>query len=299
MGLSVLLVFSQSRSQSLSGFSGSFTQDAISARDAALGGTMVCLSASKDALYSNPALFVDTSATLLSFHYFKLYQLVNNLSSSLVFSENNTSGFGIGVLSNGDELYRETIFSTGYAHRLNVKSIPVDLGISGNLYYARFGSEAVPYPSINGQVTGFGLTLGMKMALTRSITIGLITRDFLNGLQWDTSHRGAYAENLPAQFRFGIGFLNLSGFQIGLDYESGLKEAPDRLRFGMEKSLFRLLYLRMGHRWSWTGLNENQLSIGMGISYTVEHKHGIQIDVAYSFEELPNTLRISISYMRF
>ena len=88
----------------------------------------------------------------------------------------------------------------------------------------------------------------------------------LNSLTWDASHRGAYREGMPAQYRAGLGFLDLYDFRFGLDYGLGIREATDHFHAGLERSFLNLIYCRAGYRWSWREISENRLSAGIGSS---------------------------------
>ncbi len=253
---------------------------------------IVTLGSADEASFGNPASLAGEGETA-ALHYHRLFGLVPVMAAQ--YTRTMASGtFGLGLMTQGDDLYRENTVSLAWARRFRVHGLRFDAGAAALVYTGAFGRESDP-GSISGSVLGQGLHAGCRLRCTRTLFAGVTVRNLLNTLRWSTSGLGDYEEGVPRQLFLGLG-LETQNLCAGFDWEPGLhREVPDRFHMGAEKTFFSMLILHAGTQWTGTG-QETAWSAGLSLTHGIPGGRSLTFDAAYSIETLPNTLRFTLRF---
>ena len=139
------------------------------------------------------------------------------------------------------------------------------------------------------------MDVGTLYPIHEKITLGFVLKDLFDVVSWNSSTMGVYTQGSPVRMVAGAAIHLFPGYSIGLDLEKALhSDTQDRLRIGMERQLFDVLYLRGGAFQSLrpeAGMNYN---FGLGLNYR-RPKIELMLDAAYVIQDIENTVRLSFT----
>ena len=129
------------------------------------------------------------------------------------------------------------------------------------------------------------------MPLTPIATLGVVSRDVISMVNWDTSSGGGCSEGAVPALIVGIALEPRNGlvFEIGLD-ESLYSDGRDTVSLGTEIRLFGIAALRGGYREDMTFSELEEYSPGAGAEIATGNAL-IDVDPGYLFGDTKNTLR--------
>ncbi len=284
------------RAQQLTGLAGAFAHVPVTGRVASLQNYSGALADEVDALYTNPAALLQVRTPCASFGYAKLYGLLPLLAAWGSFPASDRSTLGVGIVTSGDELYRESSLRLAFARLLIVNGRQLDLGAAVDLRFAEYGGQRAVPGDVSGQAWGAGISVGARLWLLSHFVLAVSLRDGVGWLNWESSASGRYNESVPASLVFGFALLRHEVVSMALDLTKSLtRDARDRICISAEKDLFELLYLRGSYALNATGEPFGSWGIGLGLRRRLGNGPEVRVDLGYTIEELPNTLRLTVS----
>ncbi len=312
--LTVLLLSSVTMfGQELSGISGSFVDLGFGTRASGMGNAFTAQSDDANSVFWNPGGLVASEKIKIDFNYINQLGIIPYSSLGAVIPIGKKDAVGAGLIYSGDAALKELTFVAGYARKLG------DLTVGANLKYryASFGKNnfsAGDYTVFdNGEITegeqnkifgsgnGFGMDLGVKYSLSKSVTLGLVVKDILSPFYWNSENkntlnpaRGEYNEAMPIKTIAGFSFNSHTGFIVNGDYQPAiLKDEINVIRFGAEYTVFDIISFRAGTQQFINSLPDEKYSFGVGFAYGLG---GLKVlaNYAYVLEQLANTSRFSI-----
>lgn len=202
-------------------------------------------------------------------------------------------GLGAGVLSSGDGLLRENTLFLALGRMLPGAG-GMALGLTLKARHASFGPETGG-EGVDGSAYGAALDLGLRGG-HGALSYGLVVEELFSDLRWSSSAVGSYHEGVPPTCSLGFifegGALELAGdLEVALDEERAHKAA-----LGLEWRPFSLLEFRGGLKQRLDAEAQRFLTMGLGIGHDQSGGGRLQLDSAYLFHELGNSLRISAGY---
>jgi hypothetical protein len=265
-----------------------------------MGGAYVALASDPYALFWNPACLVAVRGWQVSTMYARQFGLIPYTLAAGAKGLTEGSGLGIGFITSGDEMWRESAVHAAYARNLTFlgkAGNAISAGLTLKVRWSSFGNNADGGAQrIQGTAVGYGLDIGLRWKPAPPWALGLLLRDPLNRLQYrnETRHT-SYGEAVPAALVIGAAFLSRSNVVVALDVDKSLyADVKDRMSVGAEWLLFRLLYLRAGWSQNLDPVSNGKANCGVGVQY-FRHGFGARFDFAYQLHFLAHTPRVSVS----
>ena len=199
----------------------------------------------------------------------------------------------LGLVSSGDALLRENTLLLG-AGMSPMALHGLALGAVLKMRRASFGSGGTE-DCVEGSALGMALDLGLSGAFG-PVRVGLVLEEALGRLNWDSSVRGQYSESVPRTLSGGLEF-QTGAFAFASDLEIGLHdERADKFAAGIEYSLHSILQIRGGLKQRLVAEEARFLTMGFGLGHKLTGGQRLQLDMAYLFHDLGNSLRVSAGY---
>jgi len=314
--LFLIFAFVKTPAQELSNFAGAFVDIGFGARPAALGNAFVGLANDVNCIVWNPAGISSINKMQTAFTYTKLLGLVDYNYLAFSMPMKNDQGAGAALIVSGDAALREYTLNLGYSRKFLLDSLFIGFGFK--LRYASFGNNSLNNSDyllfepdeisdgilnqVKGSAFGFGFDFGVLYHLNEKIKVGLMFRDIYSPLFWnskvdnpDKKAKGKYSELIPFEPTIGTAFKVAEQITVVTDYTSVVrKDVSDKLRAGMEISMFKILSLRGGVQYFLNNEKDEKYSIGLGMNFGAGKERRIRLDYTFMMEELANSQRISI-----
>lgn len=313
----IILLNVQNLFAQTSSVTAAFVDVGVGARPASMGGAFVGLADDINSVLWNPAGLTNISEKQASFSSAKVFGLINY--SMLTFGmpmnagDELHQGLGASLLYSGDDALREMTITAGYARIVG----PVSLGANLKYRYASFGKNTLNrddytafsdeefqqgvLDQVKGKANGFGLDLGLLYQFSNEIRMGLMLRDILAPVSWNSSTLskkadGKYTESVPFETVVGTSYKVFEELMITADYQPSMhKDVDNIIRGGAELRLFKFLYVRAGLQNIINNINDEKYVIGFGFKFGIS-KSKIGLDYTYLNERIANSSRITLSF---
>lgn len=311
-----------SSAEEISNIQSAFLNIGFGARAMGMGGAYTAEARKAYATSWNPAGIVwQKNKFSMAFSSVKLWNIINY--NQLAYSYNSQNGFSFGqmLISSGDDLMSETTITTSLAIKGN--KIPginlfalasnLSIGINGKYFSSSFGNnkngsyiDSKGEHQVSGNASGYGFDLGIRMKLFKNDKFGIIYRNLINNIGWDSKNevntaKGEYNEGLPQELIIGYAKY-FSGTTVALDWNLSLYEnVEDILSAGLEipflpKIIGNYIFLRGGYSREIYSDNREVFSMGAGINVPFMKERMITTDLAYQIQTIwkkHNSIRIS------
>lgn len=302
--------------QGLSNIPASHVDIGFGARPMAMGGAFVGLADDEHAVYWNPAGLADTKNYITSFSHADQMEFVTYRFMALVAPLPwDNLGAGLTIIESGDDMLREFSAQLGVGYQYKTLSA----GFGFKYRHSGFGkngfndSDYIVFDpdeilagrdlQVSGNGTGFGMDLGLLYRPNDRVGFGLVYRDVVNSLTWDSENastanptRGTYSENLPSELILGTSFKAFRSTTVVADYKPSLSSEIDpALRVGMETGFMDVLYLRGGAEYRVNSFDDERYTAGVGLKTPSVAGLRLRLDYAYLIDPLKPSQRISIA----
>lgn len=271
-----------------------FADIGYGARAMGMGGAYVALASDAYGPFWNPAGLAYVRGWQVGTMYARQFNLIPYGLAAGAKAFGDRYGAGIGFLSSGDDVWRESTFLVSGSMKFAPNS-GFSFGATMKIRTVSFGnnSDDSPY-HISGSAAGVGFDLGLRWKFAPRWTLGAVYRDVFNQLSYkNKSRNSSYNEAIPGMTVLGTAFMARKNLVFVLDWQHIVHSAvADRVAAGFEWRIFSLLYLRGGWSQNMTAEPNRMLNGGGGIQY-VTKSFGIQFDVAYQSSFLADTPRVS------
>lgn len=265
-----------------------------------MGGAYVALASDPHAVFWNPAGLPFIKGKQITTMYAKQFNIIPYMLVSGGTCIQDKHGFGLGFLSSGDDVLRESTLLLSYGRRLADLWQPVQnlsVGLTLKIRQSSFGNN--PDGGLNqitGSAMGYGFDFGVRWKAGTKWTAGLLLRDGLNTVTYNNETRDeSYGEAVPAALIFGTAYLARSNLVFALDWDKSLySDTKDKLLAGCEWMLFKLVFLRAGWSQNVSGESNRKFNWGLGLQY-FKKDFGLRFDFAYQTHFLATTPRVSTS----
>lgn len=277
-----------------------FVDIGYGARPLGMGGAYVALASDPYAVFWNPACLVSVQGWQVSTMYAKQFGLIPYTLAAVAHGLTEHSGVGLGVLTSGDEMLRESACYVSYARRLGMlgpAGARLAAGLTLKVRWASFGNNADGGEQrVQGTAVGYGLDLGLRWKPAPRWALGMLLRDPVNLLQYrNDTRRTSYGESVPAGLVVGAAYLVRPNVVLALDLAKSLYvDVKDRISLGGEWLLFKALYLRGGWSQNLDPVANGKANFGVGLQY-FRDTWGARFDFAYQLHFLAHTPRVSVS----
>lgn len=268
------------------------------ARASAMGGAYVAAADDANAVFYNPAGIVNSQYKDVTFMYAKQKWLVPYNYFAFVYPINKNRGVGMGMAISGDISMMEQTYIFSYCENfdwLQKLITGFNAGASFKMQFANFGiNESADPDKVGGSAWGVGLDLGLMWAVMPNLQVGFMMRDLLSFVKWDTLHN---VESVSQ----GVPMTTSVGFKYFTKEFLATAEVTDidTLKIGIEANVYTYLDLRAGYSQTLDFEAYKQYSIGLGVGhfeFGAKRELSMNIDAAYVFERLDNTLKIQTSF---
>jgi long-subunit fatty acid transport protein len=295
-----------------------FVDVGLGARPAAMGGAFTGLADDIHALFWNPAGLSGMKSKQATVNFAKLYGLVSYNMFSVgmpLSSDESQQGFGLALISSGDDALREMTILAGYARKVG----PFSLGLNLKYRHASFGNNTLNRDDfkvfsddeftagvlnqVKGTASGFGFDFGLLYQLNEKIKMGFIVRDVYSPVSWNSSvdnpnakTKGTYSETVPLETVIGTSYSVFENLLVTADYQPGLSDdVSHKVRGGAELRLWKWLYLRAGLQNNINTEDDERYLFGMGLAVSIKGSI-IQFDYTHIIEQLENSNRITVGF---
>jgi hypothetical protein len=312
----ILLALSNTQAQELSTIPGSFVDIGFGSRPVGMGFAFVGLADDENSSFWNPAGLGSISQITAGFSQADQMGLITyNYANAIVPLPGLKHSAGLAFVSSGDDAMEELSIYASYGIKLSVFS----LGATLKYRNASFGNNSLNRDDylvfdddefesglgqqVFGDANGFGLDLGLLYQPNDEIRFGVLFRDAIAPMNWNSEARsteyearGSYDEELPYEIVFGgsIKFtkniLAVADFQPATD-----SERVNWVRAGVEGKLVNVLLLRAGTEQGINDFDDDRFTLGTGIDITINDKIRIKSDFAYVIDPIQNSQRISFA----
>ncbi|MFA5659537.1 MAG: hypothetical protein WC900_09680 [Oscillospiraceae bacterium] len=300
--------------QDLSGISAAFTDPGFGSRPSAMGGAFAALANDVHAVVYNPAGLTTLKRKQALFSFRDQLGLVGYHYFAAAMPLNKRSAVGTGLVVSGDKALREYTLYASYARDFNL----ISAGANLKLRYASFGNNGINdndyvifepdeiaegrMNQVKGNAVGFGVDLGLRAQITEELSIGLVYKDLLSPVYWDSHNNnqtngalGKYSETIPSQLLIGAAYGVLNHTVIVADFYPALYEDLDhRLKAGIESVLFDIVALRGGMQTFFNSLKDEKYSMGIGLKVELSEEMTVNVDYTYQLEELADSQIFSV-----
>jgi len=283
----------------LSDIPGAFVDVGIGARPMAMAGAVAAAARGAGTIFWNPACLGNGDRpTEFAITYCDQLGLVPYTAAAGVKRLNSGYSIGLGLIYSGDEVLSETTALLGASRA--VGTLPwceervIEVGAAVRTRWASFGSNDSTEGQVTGSALGFGLDVGTTVPLTPAATLGIVTRDIVNALNWDTSSGGTYSEGVVPAVVTGVAFEPRDDLLLEVDIDKALyQDGRDLVSLGAEIKLFGVAALRGGYRKDLTYSDLEEYAVGGGAEVATGSTV-IGVDLAYLFGDLENTMRFTL-----
>ncbi len=279
---------------------GAYADVGYGARPMGMGGAYVALASDPYALFWNPACLAMVRGWQVSTMYARQFGLVPYTLAAVATGLPHQSGLGVGFLTSGDDMWRESAAYASYARSLaflGEAGRSLSAGLTLKVRWASFGNNADGGAQrVQGTAVGYGLDLGLRWKPAPKWAVGLLLRDPLNRLRYENRTRQvSYGESVPTALLIGAAYLARSNVILAFDLDKSLyADLKDCISLGGEWLLFKLLYLRAGWSQNLDPVANGKANCGFGVQY-FRPGFGARFDFAYQLHFLANTPRVSVS----
>jgi hypothetical protein len=302
--LLILLATSAAVAQGVSDAPGAFVDVGIGAGPMGMGGAVIATVDGPEAIFWNPArLAAADGARGAGVHYADVMGLVTYTAVSGFYRLDESNVLGVGLIYSGDDVLSETTLLLSGARTFAAPPWSTDrqilAGVTFKSLWASYGNNASTEGQVGGTAYGFGLDAGatVPVPIPWNGTFAMRLRDMLSTVNWDSSVRGSYDENVPASLIFGLGATPLEELVVEMDLEKGLHlDSRDHLSLGARMALFRIASLRAGYRKELSSDGFDELALGAG-SIIRTRSFNATLDLAYVMGHLDDTLRFSFGFL--
>lgn len=302
IGLIIIMIlisnFIYSADPVYNGIPGVFADIGLS-RPSAMAGAYVAVADDASGLFYNPAGLATSEYKDITFMYVKQKFLVpyNYFAFIWPFEKQRAAGFG--MIISGDPVLLEQTYLFSYSENLDwlighvISGIKV--GTNFKLHFVNFGyNESSDPDKVGGSAWGIGFDFGLLWELPMSVKFGIMIRDGLSYLKWDTIHNDeSTIEGVPLTSSIGFSY-KIKNILVAIALSD-----LDTLRLGGELTLFNYIDLRAGLTQELTIEAYREYSLGLGIGrfvFGAKNELSMNLDAAFAFERLTNTLKIQTSF---
>jgi hypothetical protein len=287
-----------SHASDLSGVPGAFADIGIGARALGLGGSVAAV-AGAEAVFWNPARIDPGDARLdVSLSYCDQMGLVP-YSAAAGAMRLGTYAVGAGIIYSGDDVLNETTVIVGASRALPQLSPcsgrSAEVGAAVRIRRASFGNNESHEGQVTGTALGYALDVGAAVPLPGDAVVGVVWRDAVSSLSWDSSVGGSYDEAVPSVVSVGVAMTAAGRLTVEAGLDKALADdSRDIASLGAELGLFEVAALRGGYRTSITDDTFDEFVAGGGAAAEIGGAT-VGVDVAYVFGEVEDTLRMAVS----
>ncbi|HCD52094.1 MAG TPA: hypothetical protein DEQ34_06595 [Balneolaceae bacterium] len=304
------------QAQELSKIPGSFVDVGFGTRPVGMGFAFVGLADDENSPYWNPAGLSQINEYKAGFAQIDQLGLITyNYASVLVPLPFKNQAAGLTVISSGDDAMSELSIHAAYGMRFKFVSI----GAGFKYRSASFGNNSLNRDDyivfddaeidagfgqqIYGDANGFGFDLGLLFHPYESIKFGVMIRDAMAPMNWnsqtrgsDYQARGTYDEGMPMEVIIGSSAKISNNFLVVADFQPAMSdERTNYARVGVEGRLVNILMLRAGTEQGINDLDDEKYTLGTGLDVTIKDKIRLQSDFAYVIDPIQNSQRISFT----
>jgi len=287
----------------LSDIPAAFVDVGIGAREMGMAGAAVASTSGPTAVFWNPARLADPAAgNGVALTHGEQMGLVPYSAAAGSWRASTNWIIGAGAIYSGDDALSEM---TGVVSAARSFGSPAWLqggdilaGLSLRARRASFGNNESSGAQVTGSAVGAAVDAGIVIPLAEGVSLGACGRDIVGVLNWDSSSSGAYEEGVPPALIVGLAFQILGDAVLEADLDKALSlDGRDLLALGLEVPVFDVAALRGGYRKDLGNRNLEEFSVGGGASVPAACAE-LELDVAYVFGELDDTLRLGVG-LRF
>ncbi len=276
----------QVKAQELSNIPGSFVDVGFGTRPVGMGFAFVGLADDENSTYWNPAGLAQVNEYKAGFSQIDQLGLVTyNYGTLLIPMPIEGHSMGVSLISSGDEAMQELSVHAGYGFRTNM----ISLGIGLKYRNVSFGNNTLNpddyrifddaeislglAQQVYGDANGYGLDVGLMVYPSEKIQFGVVVRDLIAPLSWNStargteySARGSYDEGLPTEVIFGSSFKVNNNVLLVTDFQPAMTvERTNWVRVGIETRLMKILMLRAGTEQGINDLDDDKITLGSGL----------------------------------
>ncbi len=299
--LFVLVAAGAAGAEDLSGIPAAFVDVGIGAAQMGMGGAVAASVEGPGSIYWNPAGLAGASEPMGAVvDYADVMGLVPYTAATGLYRLGDRNTIGAGVLYSGDDVLSEMTLLVAGARTFSPppwdRDRRIRAGATVKTRWASFGNNESTEGQVTGSALGFGLDAGVTVPVPGDATVGLVWRDIVSSLNWDSSAAGSYGESVPGDILLGLAVRPRENVILEVDLDAGLHETSrDLIAAGTEIRLFRVAAIRGGYRWELSPGELEEFSIGAGANVTAG-RTDIALDLAYLWGFLDNTLRLSLGF---
>ena len=139
------------------------------------------------------------------------------------------------------------------------------------------------------------MDFGVLYPLSPEIQVGAFVQDALSALWWNSNMDGT-----ANAYMQGVGLTTDMGVRYKIkDFIAAMTVSDlDTIKFGIEKNIFDYIDIRGGYTQTLDYESYKEYMVGLGIGHFVfgqRKEFSMNLDIAYLFQRLDNTLEISWS----
>jgi len=297
----LLCLCTDATAQDLSDIPGAFVDVGIGTREMGMGGASVASSKGPTAVFWNPArLAAPETRDGLALTHGDVMGLVPYSAAAGVKRVGTDWAFAAGMLYSGDDALSEMTVILSAATSLQdpawLAEAPMLVGLSARLRRASFGGDGGESSGVTGDALGAALDAGVVCPISEGARLAVTGRDIVGVLHWDSSASGTYEEGVPPGLTFGIAVDVGEHGIIEADLDKALSlDGRDLLVLGAEADIFHVATVRVGYRRALQPHELEEFSLGGGVSVSAACAE-LDVDVAYLFARLDDTLRLSVGF---
>jgi hypothetical protein len=291
------MISSSTFAQNLSNIPGMFLDLGFGARPMGMGGAFLALSDDGNAVFWNPAGLASLKNQYASFTYFRQFDLIPYTVAVYANGLDSTAwAHSEGLIVSGDDALRETTITFGIGRRTDFMN-GLQVGLAVNYKNATFGNNTDGgIGQIKGSAIGLSIDFGTLFMVQENIKIGIVAKNIIDFVSWNTSGVGHYMQSSPVQLLGGVALLPNKNLSVCIDLNKSLhQDTYNRLFFGMERRFFDLFCVRGGASQDMIAGGQKGYNLGFGIQYSLLENYTFCFDGAYIIEELQNNLRITVT----
>jgi len=272
-----------------------FVDIGFGARPLGMGSAFVALANDVHAILWNPAGLVEAQFLEATFSYTKQLGLIPYHLAAFSHRPYPQFAHGEALIVSGDDVMRETTFYVAAAYSFAMGLTSLRIGGALSYKHASFGQPGSG--NVSGSASGFGLDLGLKYVIGRHFALAMVLKEAFTYVQWNSSSLGKYSEGLPTRLRLGLAIRDINQFNFELDVEKSLyQDTMDRFYFGTERAVSNLFRLRGGFASNLDAEQNLNMCFGGSLVYPLRPDIRLFLDIAYIFQDIHNTFRLSFLF---